>query len=114
MSETCSACGEDYEISEWPWCPHGRPSGGFIADSIPGAPGGSWIENLGPEPVWVRDRTELRREAAKRGLKWDPAPQKKGVKVVDNDCHGRYNGGALPEYKVLHRPAPEESNRPRN
>jgi hypothetical protein len=32
----CEKCGIDYDIGDWPFCPHGRGSYGVTADSIPG------------------------------------------------------------------------------
>ena len=37
----------------------------MIADEIPG---GQWVENLGPKPVKVYSKSELKWEAQKRGL----------------------------------------------
>lgn len=103
----CEACGQEYRIGDWPFCPHGVPRGGIIADTLPG--GAQWIENLGPEPVWVESKTQLQKEAAARGLRWDPKPQPKGIKPRDPslDERGRYNGGAFPTYREHVAPAPE-------
>lgn len=46
-TETCEGCGQQYGISEWPFCPHGVPQG------MLGEYKAHWEENLSPEPVWV-------------------------------------------------------------
>jgi hypothetical protein len=61
----CEKCGASYDIGDWPFCPHGRPAGTVISDSIPG---GQLIENLGPEPVRVYSETERRKIMKERGL----------------------------------------------
>lgn len=61
----CDRCGATYGIGDWPWCPHGRPAGTVVSDSIPG---GQLIENLGPDPVRVYSETERRRIMKERGL----------------------------------------------
>lgn len=101
----CDECGAPLKIGDFPWCPHGKYTGGAIQDTLADG-GGQWIENLGPQPVWVESKSQLKREAAKRGLKWEPEPQPKNVKVLnpDNDVRGRLNGGALPTYRTVHRP----------
>lgn len=103
--ETCPKCGGEIRVGFWPYCPHGEYRGGIIADALSG--GGQWIENLDNSPVWVETKTQLRAEAAKRGLRWDPKPQPKGVKILnpDNDVRGRFNGGALPTYREHYVPA---------
>lgn len=103
---TCDRCGKTLTIGEYPWCGgrnnHGRYTGDTIQDTLPG--GAQWIENLGDQPVWVESKTQLRREAAQRGLRWDPKPMGKATPKADADMRGRYNGGALPTYRELHRP----------
>lgn len=37
-----------------------------IDDQLPGGP--QWIENLGHEPVWVEDKSQLKKELDKRNL----------------------------------------------
>lgn len=54
----CPACGSDRTERVW-------RSIRVLPDDIPG---GLVIENLGPEPVKVYSRSELKREAEKRGL----------------------------------------------
>jgi hypothetical protein len=105
----CPRCGMILQLGDYPFCGgrnnHGRYGGDHIPDSLPGAGRGEWIENLGPEPTWIESKSQLRREAAARGLRWDPAPQKgKRIPKADDDMRGRYNGGALPTYRELHRP----------
>src|SRR5262249_34031449 len=54
----CSKCGSVLCEGEWPFCPHGFPTGvglSVVPDSIPG---GMVIENLTPQPVTVYSRTE--------------------------------------------------------
>jgi hypothetical protein len=62
---TCEKCGTHYTIGDWPFCPHGRPSGTVVSDSIRG---GQTIENLGPDPVRVYSETQRRQIMKERGL----------------------------------------------
>ena len=53
-------------IGSWPFCPDHSPGrSSAIGDEFIG---GLTLENLGPEPVTIRSRTELRRELKARGL----------------------------------------------
>lgn len=75
----CTACDWQDEILAEPFthppCPkcggetaRYYPIGGtrhVISDEIIG---GKFIENLGPQPVWVESKSQLRREIAARGL----------------------------------------------
>lgn len=63
----CDRCGVVLRIGEWPFCPHGTPGGNAI-ETDESFIGGQVIENLGPEPVTVYSRLELKQEMAKRGL----------------------------------------------
>ena len=62
---TCSKCGTEYAISEWPWCPHGKPSQIVIPDDIPG---GETVENMGHEPVTYYSKSERRRLMKEHGV----------------------------------------------
>lgn len=68
---TCDKCGKELQVGEWPFCGHGfpeRPGGAaMIDDSLPG--GARMLENLGPEPVYVSSKSQLRDELRARGLK---------------------------------------------
>ena len=67
MTETCSACGNEIRVGEWPFCPHGFPEAPLtvINDSIPG---GMTIENMGPAPITFYSKSDWRREMKARGL----------------------------------------------
>lgn len=62
---TCPTCGIELVVGAWPWCPHGVGASGAQSDDIPG---GRTYENLGPDPVTVYSKSELRRELKARGL----------------------------------------------
>jgi len=73
----CVTCGAEWEalvkVGEQPNCRCGQPSEkiwrGRTANVIPDSfIGGQMIENLGPQPVYVESRSQLRAEAAARGL----------------------------------------------
>jgi hypothetical protein len=61
----CDRCGETLYVGDYPFCPHGRGASGALSDDIPG---GRTYENLGPVPVTVYSKSELRRELKARGL----------------------------------------------
>lgn len=53
-------------VGSWPFCPdHGRASVSIQPDEWPG---GKTIENMGPEPITFRSRSEWRRAMKERGL----------------------------------------------
>ena len=62
----CDDCGQDVGVGEWPWCPHGVPSMVVIDDTITG--GARMFENLGPQPVYIESKSQLRAEMNARGL----------------------------------------------
>ena len=64
---TCDRCGETLHVGDWPFCPHG-PVGSVHIVSDEFAEGPHWCETLGHDPVWVESKSQLRREAAARGL----------------------------------------------
>lgn len=64
--DACPRCGVVFHISDWPFCPHGQPSGSIIGDEIPG---GQVIENLGHEPMTFYSKKAIRDEADRRGLR---------------------------------------------
>jgi hypothetical protein len=57
----CPACGEATER----YYPIGGRGHGVIGDEFVG---GKWIENMGPQPVYVESRSHYKRELAARGL----------------------------------------------
>jgi hypothetical protein len=48
---TCENCGHEMQISDWPFCPHGRGVNKVHQDEIPG---GQWFENgfAAPRKFW--------------------------------------------------------------
>lgn len=73
----CETCGREWEAltraDEHPRCVCGGPSTRFwrgrTATVIPDTfVGGMMIENLGPQPIYVESRSQLRAEAAARNL----------------------------------------------
>ena len=70
----CQRCNQPLVVGDWPFCPHGRASHTIETDES--WIGGKWIENLGPEPVFIANRQHLEREMNARGLeqriKWVP------------------------------------------
>lgn len=60
----CDKCGAELHIGMFPFCPHGRPNVAIVDDSVDG----HWCETLGHEDVWITSKTQLRNEAAARGL----------------------------------------------
>lgn len=65
MTTICDRCRAVLTVGDYPFCPHGRATLSAQSDDIPG---GRTYENLGPEPVTVYSRSELRRELKARGL----------------------------------------------
>jgi hypothetical protein len=63
---TCESCGAEMQIGEWPFCPHGFPAVGIavVDDTVIG---GRWCETIGHEPYFYTSKSDLRREAEKRG-----------------------------------------------
>lgn len=64
--DTCDRCGALISVGDFPFCPHGRYAGNNAVDTLPG--GARFIENLGPEPIWIETKTQLARECKARGL----------------------------------------------
>jgi hypothetical protein len=64
----CETCGAPIVIGEWPFCPHGFTIAGVavISDELPQGP--YLCETLGHDPVFVRSKSHLAREADARGL----------------------------------------------
>jgi len=87
MTDTCDRCGATLHLGEWPYCPHGfpaRPGGvAMIDDQLTG--GARFIENLGPQPVWVETKSQLRAELAARGLM--PKVQHVSGRESDKSAH---------------------------
>lgn len=69
MTDTCEKCGKEIQVGEFPFCPHGFSSRPFavIDDTITG--GARFFENLGPEPVYIETKSQLRAELKARGLR---------------------------------------------
>ena len=65
MPNACKKCGVEFQIGDWPFCPHGRSATSVVADDIPG---GMVVENGFPEPIRVFSHSEHRRLLAARGL----------------------------------------------
>lgn len=65
MSTICEKCGQELQIGDYPFCPHGSTKSFINRDEIPG---GVWLENYGPEPIKVYSHSERRRIMAERGL----------------------------------------------
>ena len=63
----CDDCNREIEIGSWPFCPHGKPTWAVIDDQITG--GARMFENLGPTPVYIETKSQLRHELAARGLR---------------------------------------------
>jgi hypothetical protein len=75
----CASCGSRTQMLRWdtdpaPSCDCGQalhetglswaPTRGVVDDTVDG----HWCETLGHEPVWIESKSQLRREAEKRGL----------------------------------------------
>lgn len=96
FDQLCPACDWQDEIvvrpHEHPPCPRcggetvrHYPIGGtrhVISDEIIG---GTWIENMGHQPVYVESRSQYRRELEKRGL--EQCVRHVGVKGSDKNPH---------------------------
>lgn len=71
----CEHCGRTVVIGEWPFCPHGTPSGNAIETNEQFI-GGLTLENLGPDPVTVYSRTEFKQAMltanVEQRIKWVP------------------------------------------
>jgi hypothetical protein len=61
----CEKCQQRYEISDWPFCPHGRGAGTVVPDDVPG---GFVVENGFSEPRKFYSRSEHERALAAEGL----------------------------------------------
>lgn len=72
MSETiCDSCGHPVQPGDWPFCskdggPHARGAAAVQDDTLTG--GARWMHNLGPEPMWIERRSELKQIMQERGL----------------------------------------------
>lgn len=62
----CEKCGAELRVGDYPFCPHGIGMTGRIHDDIPG---GMWLENYGPHPVFVRSHTERRAIMQAQGIR---------------------------------------------
>jgi hypothetical protein len=63
----CESCGTEYGVGDYPFCKggHGPINVGVVDDTVIG---GRWCETLGHEPFFYTSKSELQREAARRGL----------------------------------------------
>ena len=60
----CEKCGIDYEIGDWPFCPHGKGSATIVGDEID-----LTIENNGTsEPIRFRSRAAMKAHMDAHGL----------------------------------------------
>lgn len=62
---TCDQCGHVLEVSDWPFCPHGRGLNNVIADEVPG---GFVVENGFDQPTRFFSKREHIRALAEKGL----------------------------------------------
>lgn len=62
--DTCPVCGKTLQVSDWPYCPHGRGMSASHQDSIPG---GMVVENGFEHPIRVYSHSEHRRLLKERG-----------------------------------------------
>lgn len=67
MTDTCDLCHKVLAVGDFPFCPHGRSEMKVIDDTLPG--GARMLENLGPEPVYIETKSQLRSEMRARGLR---------------------------------------------
>ncbi len=65
---TCPACGQDYGVGEWPFCPHGVPLAGLsiIDDQLEGGP--RRFETMGDDEPYVESKSQWKREVEARNL----------------------------------------------
>ena len=62
----CEKCGVDYEIGDWPFCPHGRYAGTVVGDDIPG---GFVQTNFGHQPETFYSKKAMLKRADQLGLR---------------------------------------------
>jgi len=64
----CESCGKDFQVGDWPWCPHGRPlvGVGVIDDQLEGGP--RRFETMGHDAPYIESKSQWRREMAARNL----------------------------------------------
>lgn len=63
---TCEKCGQELQVGEWPFCPHGMKGG--YSNHRDDIPGGLTVENYGPHPITFYSHTERRRYMKEHGL----------------------------------------------
>lgn len=63
--QRCEKCGKDYQIGDWPFCPHGRVRGGVQRDEIPG---GFVQEHFGDQQETFYSWSAMRKRADQLGL----------------------------------------------
>jgi len=82
----CPDCQQEYEISDWPFCPHGKPSFGVITDEIPG---GIWIRhgicNEDGTPKKYYSKSEMRKAAFEKGLTQGDDTPKLNQRIVEEE-----------------------------
>lgn len=61
----CERCNAELHVGDFPFCPHGRGHGTAIKDELVG---GFVQENFGPEPMTFYSKSEMLKEAKRRGL----------------------------------------------
>ena len=63
----CSTCEKEYEVGDWPYCPHGKPSYKPIGDECD-----VWVEHGicwdDGSPRHYTSKSEMKRVAAEKGL----------------------------------------------
>lgn len=64
---TCNLCGQTVQIGEWPFCPHGYPSGNaVIDDQLEGGP--RRFETMGDDAPYIETKSQWKREVIARNL----------------------------------------------
>jgi hypothetical protein len=82
---TCEKCGNELQIGDYPFCPHGSAFPSVIDDQLEG--GARFFEHMGHEPVWIESKSQWRQEVKARQLvnvdKYDSAHYAKKRKEHD-------------------------------
>lgn len=69
-TSNCEKCGQELQVGDFPYCPHGRGTGVVVGDDIPGGlliEHGLCDEKTG-KPVRYYTKSDIAREAKARGL----------------------------------------------
>jgi hypothetical protein len=64
---TCDACGQELQLGDWPFCPHGHK--GSYTNFRDEIVGGVTVENYGPQELTFYSHSERRRYMAEHGLR---------------------------------------------